>query len=146
MILKHFRNLGALLLFACAPALANHGQGDAALLAAFDAYRAGDAGKLPKQARTLNGHVLAPWTEYWQLALRLEDAHAAEVGAFLQKHSGTYVAERLRLGRPGQGLLAPARRDRPRRARARGGSRRASQPLGRTAAAPARGGRAGGRR
>ncbi|OGA69359.1 MAG: hypothetical protein A3G83_09575 [Betaproteobacteria bacterium RIFCSPLOWO2_12_FULL_68_20] len=97
MILKHFRNLGALLLFACAPALANHGQGDAALLAAFDAYRAGDAVKLAKQARTLNGHVLAPWTEYWQLALRLEDAHAAEVGAFLQKHSGTYVAERLRM-------------------------------------------------
>src|SRR3972149_1024468 len=97
MILKHFRNLGALLLFACAPALANHGQGDAALLAAFDAYRAGDAGKLAKQARTVNGHGLPPWPEYWQLALRLEAAHAAEVGAFLQKHSGTYVAERLRM-------------------------------------------------
>ena len=46
MILKHFRNLGALLLFACAPALANHGQGDAALLAAFDAYLAGDEAAL----------------------------------------------------------------------------------------------------
>lgn len=108
MILKHWRYLGAALAIVGAPGLAMDGPGDAALLAAYDAYRAGDPVKLAKQARGLNGHVLVPWLEYWQLALRLEDAPATEVRAFLDRWAGSYPAERLRtdwlkaLGRRGE--------------------------------------------
>ena len=69
---------------------------DDALLAAYDAFRAGDAFRLAKQAALIEGHVLEPYLEYWRLKLRLEDAPSREVNAFLTRHSGSYLAERLR--------------------------------------------------
>jgi len=69
---------------------------DEALLRAYDAFRAGDAVKLQKTSGLLSGHVLAPYLEYWRLKLRLEDAPDAEVRAFLQRESGSYLADRLR--------------------------------------------------
>jgi len=71
---------------------------DEAVLAAFDAFRAGDALKLQKAiALVPRGHVLAPWLEYWRLRLRLEDAALdAEVRDFLSRHERTYLADRLR--------------------------------------------------
>ena len=71
---------------------------DAAVLAAFDAFRAGDAMKLQKaSAQVARGHVLAPWLEYWRLRLRLEDAAIdPDVRAFLQAQQKSYLAERLR--------------------------------------------------
>jgi soluble lytic murein transglycosylase len=77
------------------PALAANARDDA-LLGAFDAYRAGDALKLARHAKRLDGHVLAPWVDYWRQAMGLEDAPASDVRALLEKHSGTYVAEKLR--------------------------------------------------
>lgn len=69
---------------------------DEALLAAYDAYRAGDALRLAKHARKLDQHVLAPWVAYWRLMLGLEDAATGDVRAALAAYQGTYLAERLR--------------------------------------------------
>ncbi|HEY5900695.1 MAG TPA: hypothetical protein VIV54_24230, partial [Burkholderiales bacterium] len=69
---------------------------DEALLSAYDAYRAGDALKLARVAKKLEGHVLEPWVDYWRAAMRLEDTPNEEVRAFLERHANTYVAELLR--------------------------------------------------
>src|SRR5687767_14742835 len=68
---------------------------DEHVLAAFDAYRAGDALKLEQHAKKAAGHVLVPWIDYWRVAMRLEDAATGDVHAFLNQHRGTYVAELL---------------------------------------------------
>ncbi|MGQ0547795.1 MAG: transglycosylase SLT domain-containing protein [Betaproteobacteria bacterium] len=70
--------------------------GDEALLGAYDAYRAGDAIRFARHAADLEEHPLAPWLDYWRVAMRLEDAAAADVRTFLSRHRGTYVAELLR--------------------------------------------------
>jgi soluble lytic murein transglycosylase len=107
MFFKHFRYLSVVLALAAAPAAQAKGDDDA-LLAAFDAYRAGDAMKFSRHAKKLDDHVLSPWVEYWRLGLRLEDAQPADVRKFLSAHADTYVAERLRgewlkeLGRRGE--------------------------------------------
>jgi soluble lytic murein transglycosylase len=97
MILKHFRNillLGALAL-GVSPALAGKAEDDA-VLAAYDAYRAGDVMKLSRLQAKLANHLLDPWIDYWKLVLRLEDATASDVQAFHAEHGSAYVAERLR--------------------------------------------------
>ncbi len=40
---------------------------DDALLAAHDAFRAGDLFKLQKHAVQLEGHLLAPYLDYWRM-------------------------------------------------------------------------------
>ncbi len=70
---------------------------DAAFLAARDGFRNGDAAKLERAAAALGGgHELAPYVEYFQLRLRLEQADAATVRAFLERYDRSYVAEKLR--------------------------------------------------
>jgi soluble lytic murein transglycosylase len=69
---------------------------DDAFLRAYDAFRAGDPIRLAKQLPALNGHVLAPYLEYWRLKLRLEEAGTEEVRESLHRHAGSYTAERLR--------------------------------------------------
>jgi soluble lytic murein transglycosylase len=69
---------------------------DDALTGAYDAYRAGDAIRFARHAGDLEGHPLAPWLDYWRLAMRLEDAAPADVSEFLSRHRDTYVAELLR--------------------------------------------------
>jgi peptidoglycan lytic transglycosylase len=69
---------------------------DDAVLGAYDAYRAGDALKFARYAKKLDGHLLAPWIDYWRIAMRLEDTPTPEVHAFLEQHANTYVAEVLR--------------------------------------------------
>jgi soluble lytic murein transglycosylase len=71
--------------------------GDETLLAAYDAWRAGDAMKFARHAARLEGHALAPWLEYWRLSLRLEDASAADLQEFFAQHGNTYPGELLRL-------------------------------------------------
>ena len=98
MVFKHFRHFSLVLglsALSALPALAST-KGDEALLGAFDAYRDGDAMKFSRHTKRLDGHLLAPWLEYWRLALRLEDAQPSDVREFLAAHDGTYVAERLR--------------------------------------------------
>ena len=88
------RNLAiALALGAAGAAAASE---DASLVGAYDAYRAGDALRFARHAADLDDHLLAPWLDYWRLAMRLEDAAPADVSAFLARHRDTYVAELLR--------------------------------------------------
>ncbi len=97
MFFKQFRRfiaLAAVAFFATSPALAKD---DDAILGAYDAWRAGDAMKLARHAKRLEGHALAPWLEYWRVSLRLEDASAADVQEFFAQHGATYPAELLRL-------------------------------------------------
>jgi soluble lytic murein transglycosylase len=100
MIFKYFPvvslALAALLALAPAGLHAKTYTPEESFLAAFDAYRAGDALKFEQHAKRLGPqHVLTPWLEYWRVAMRLEDASIADVRAFLQRQRGTYVAELL---------------------------------------------------
>ena len=95
MIFKQFRCFSLLLGLTVAAAHAANPRDDT-VLAAQDAYRAGDALKLARVAKGLERHALAPWVEYWRVSMRLEDATPADVQAFLSAYKDTYVAERLR--------------------------------------------------
>ena len=82
MILKLFGKtlplLGVVLSATSAAAPAPGSPSDA-VLGAYDAYRAGDALKLARYSKRLEGDLLEPWADYWSLAVRLDDASAAEV-------------------------------------------------------------------
>jgi len=69
---------------------------DTALLAARDAFEASNRSKLALVAPQLQGHVLAPYVEYWQLFLRLPAARTEDVRDFLSRNSGSALAEQLR--------------------------------------------------
>src|SRR5512135_2520473 len=99
MILQYFRNVTLVLclLAPMAQAAARGSSVDDAVLAAYDAYHAGDPMKLARAAQALpKDYVLEPYVAYWTLSLRLEDGSDADVQAFLDKYSGTYVAKLLR--------------------------------------------------
>jgi soluble lytic murein transglycosylase len=100
MILKVFRNLAAVFLCLCMCAVqaagAKRPAADESLLAAYDAYRAGDPIKFQKHARNLEGHVLTPWLDYWRLSMRLEDIPNRDVREFFATYPAHYVTERLR--------------------------------------------------
>jgi soluble lytic murein transglycosylase len=96
MIFKQFRALSVALALVGAPLAAHAASQDSAVLAAYDAYRAGNALQFARLAKKLDQHLLAPWIAYWGAALRLEDASASDVRAVLAAYQGTYVAERLR--------------------------------------------------
>ena len=98
MILKQFRALAACAAVAISTIAiaAPSGSTDEAVLAAYDAYRAGDAMKLARYAKKLEGHVLQPWLDYWRVAIVLDDASAKDVHAFFAAHGNTYAAEVLR--------------------------------------------------
>lgn len=83
--------LAALLVFAN-PAAA----GDETFLAAREAFRVGEAGRLALLADELKGNELEPWARYWLLRLRLKGGDSADIAAFLQEQAGSYLAERLR--------------------------------------------------
>jgi soluble lytic murein transglycosylase len=99
MIFKQFRKTGlalSVVLFAMARQGVTAPASDESILAAYDAYRAGDAMKLAKHSKKAGEHALAPWLDYWRVALRLEDASASDVAQFFAHHGDTYVAELLR--------------------------------------------------
>jgi soluble lytic murein transglycosylase len=101
MISKVFRNLAAAMacVLAGGVALAKDSAKysvDESLLAAYDAYRAGDPIKFARLTKKLEGHVLEPWLDYWRLSMRLEDTSNREVREFLATHADLYVNERLR--------------------------------------------------
>ena len=69
---------------------------DDAVLGAYAAFRAGDPDKLARHSSALQGHALEPWSDYWRLRLRIEDAKTPELQGFLARHAGTYLADLLR--------------------------------------------------
>jgi len=82
--------------FLLLPALACAIQGDDKFLAAREAYRVGESVRLGHMAEALQGNDLAPWAEYWQLALRISGGQQEGVEDFLARSSGSYLAEKLR--------------------------------------------------
>jgi soluble lytic murein transglycosylase len=66
-------------------------------LAARDAYNAHHSARLDQFAAKLQHHLLAPFVQYWQLALNIDSAQPDEVQAFLAKNSDSYLADRLRM-------------------------------------------------
>lgn len=103
MMLQRFQTIApaiaALVLMLAGPAAAasRDAATERAFLAAYDAYRAGSLAKLAREAPNLKGYVLAPYVEFWQLELQLDDARAdGAVRDFLRAHSGSYLAQRLR--------------------------------------------------
>jgi len=69
---------------------------DTALLAARDAFEASNRSRLAHVAPQLQGHVLAPYVEYWQLFLRLPAARSEEVREFFSRYPGSALTEQLR--------------------------------------------------
>ncbi len=72
---------------------------DATFLAARDAYLKGDRAKLARTVPALKSHPLTPWASYFQLSLPLRDGKEgsdAGVAEFLERHTGSYLAEKLR--------------------------------------------------
>lgn len=69
---------------------------DAAVLLAHDAFGKGEGARLERQLELLQGHTLRPWVEYWSLRLRLDNDDAAGVPDYLNRHAGSYLAEKLR--------------------------------------------------
>jgi len=78
--------------------------GDAAVLAAREAFAAGDRNRLALAAAAVGEHPLKSYGEFWALQLRLRAERNGEgaaldkaVGDFLARHPRTYVADRIRL-------------------------------------------------
>ncbi len=77
------------------------GAGDRAFLDAREAFRLNDRERLAAHAARLDGHPLASYAEFWQIVLRLRGGDAeradADAAAFIERHRGTYIADRLRM-------------------------------------------------
>jgi soluble lytic murein transglycosylase len=78
--------------------------GDAAVLAAREAFAAGDRNRLAMAAAGIGEHPLRSYGEFWSLLLRLRSDRSgdlvaldAAVADFFARHPGTYVADRVRL-------------------------------------------------
>jgi len=69
---------------------------DAHFEQAREAFRLGDRARLERAAAQLGEHELAPYADYYRLRQQLETAEAESIQAFLERHRGSYVAERLR--------------------------------------------------
>ncbi len=89
------RRVVALMLMAAATAAG--AQSDADFLAAKAAFDKGDRVRLAALSSKVGGHVLAPYVEYWQLKLALEDASPAAIRAYLDRYPNTPLADRLRV-------------------------------------------------
>ena len=70
---------------------------EAAFLAARDAFEANHRARLAALAPKLEGHLLEPYVEYWQLFFRLPGASSADVRDFLSRYPSTALAEQLRV-------------------------------------------------
>ncbi len=69
---------------------------DQAIVDMGQAFGRGERARLQVLLPQAKGHVLEPWTAYWELRQRLGEASEAEVQAFLTRWAGTYQEDRLR--------------------------------------------------
>ncbi len=69
---------------------------DKDFLAAREAYRIGNEARLNTYAKRLRGHLLEPYVLYYQLKIRLDEASADDVEAFIASHRDSPLSERLR--------------------------------------------------
>lgn len=85
-----------LMVFPLAVSASGGSSQERALLAAHDAFLAGDRAKLARHAEKVRGHILDPYVTFWGLRLRLEEVEPGELRDFLARNEGTVLAERLR--------------------------------------------------
>jgi soluble lytic murein transglycosylase len=78
------------------PLLAFANPQDDQFLAAREAFRNGERARLARGLEALKGSEMQPWVEYWQLRLKLEDNQVGAIPEFLERQSGSYIAEKLR--------------------------------------------------
>lgn len=78
-----------------APQLDQHAA-DEAFLALRDAARAGDSARAELHAARLAQYAIPSYVDYYRLKARLPTATPDEVRAFLAKHHGTAIADRMR--------------------------------------------------
>lgn len=69
---------------------------EARFVEAREAFRAGERVHLARLADSLRGTDYAPWVQHWRLRLRIEEDSYDGVGEFLERESGSYLAEKLR--------------------------------------------------
>jgi soluble lytic murein transglycosylase len=65
-------------------------------LAAHDAARAGDKAKLAKILPQLQGYVLLPYVEAWNMKLHFDEIPNDTISAWLENERGNYLADRVR--------------------------------------------------
>ncbi len=70
--------------------------GDDAIVQAAEAFQKRDVARLLRQVEASRAHVLAAYVEYWALRVNLDEQSADAIRAFLKRHEGTYLADRLR--------------------------------------------------
>jgi soluble lytic murein transglycosylase len=61
-----------------------------------EAFRTGNAVRVAEYAKRMKQHVLAPYAEYFQLRLSLDTVDAGTIRAFLARHEGSFLADKLR--------------------------------------------------
>ncbi len=84
------------LLLVMAAVVAQAAGTDEDFLAAREAYRIGNEARLNTYAKRLRGHLLEPYVLYYQLKIRLDEASADDVEAFIASHRDSPLSERLR--------------------------------------------------
>lgn len=77
------------------PLFAQNGS-DTAFLTAREAFRAGHIDKLERAASQLGQHELTPYVDSYRLRMWMDRGDSAGLRDFLQRHDGSYVAEKLR--------------------------------------------------
>jgi len=70
--------------------------GDAEFLLAREAFRVGDGPRFERAAAQLGEHELLPYVEYYRLRMQFEQTDDAPVQAYLTRHAGTWMAEKMR--------------------------------------------------
>ncbi|WP_350283638.1 transglycosylase SLT domain-containing protein [Nitrosomonas sp.] len=70
--------------------------GDEDYLEIREAFRTGNAARVAEYAERMKYHVLSPYAEYFRLRLSLATLDTGTVKAFLARHDGSFVADRLR--------------------------------------------------
>jgi soluble lytic murein transglycosylase len=70
---------------------------DAAVKEAAEGFRLGEHARVNAALPQSRGHVLEGYVEYWAIRLSIQTASSDTVERFLDKHSGTAIADRLRI-------------------------------------------------
>ena len=65
-------------------------------LAARDAFNARNSARLEQLSPKLQGHLLAPFVQYWQLSLNIENATPEQIMGFIARNDDVYISDRLR--------------------------------------------------
>ncbi len=91
-----FASAGALAQARPDPLTGQNPQADSTILEMAQAYKRPDRKRLTALLPLVRGHVLEPWTAYWEARSRLEELSSADLLAFSVRFPGSYQEDRLR--------------------------------------------------